>query len=149
MKLFEMYYKFKTEIELNEKRNKQIVLGNINQILKELRADNIEINDSRISFYNNSLKWGSNLEYRTHVKKGTFSIIDEDDKTKIIYESYTQYGVYLLIFLALILSGIFIDRFMIIVGIPVLMIGILLSYMTIRDGEKGLINKLKERNDRK
>jgi len=149
MKRFEMYYKFKTEIELNEKRNKHIVLGNINQILKELKADNIEIKDNQICFYNNSLKWGSNQDYMAHVKKGKFSINDENDKTKIIYESYTQYGIYLLLLIALILSGIIINKLMIIGGIPVFMIGLFFSYMTIRDGEKGIINKLKERNNRK
>ena len=140
-----MNYKFKTEIELKKKRNKKIVLGTIEQILKEYEIKDILINEDSLEFVNESTFWHGPTEYLAYITKGKFSIIDDGNKTKILYESYTPITTIIIILLAFILSGIFFDFSIMIVGILIFLISLAISYLTIRSVERGISDKIIER----
>lgn len=150
-----MYLKLRTQIELENKIVKQIILQKIRLILEEYRFDNVEtINDS-VYFNNNFFGSGSSLSYKTHVSKGSFGIMLKDNKTIILYKSYISLWGYtaILAFIIIIINIIIIitgfhvkDIFF--TGSVILFFGLFMSYLTVKEGNLVLMNKLKEKIER-
>jgi hypothetical protein len=143
-----MYYRFKTAIELAEKTETLIVIRSIRKVLKDARADKYETFDNTVKFQNSNFsgKCRSNVSYMTRVNKGTFTVINEGNKTIVTYETYTSYLAYLLIFVLICFTGL--------IGLDIFFIGILLlgflvftTYLSIKNGGFGLINNVKKNID--
>jgi hypothetical protein len=142
-----MYYKFITKIELKEESETQLVNQSIRQVLKEFRVDNIETLDNIVRFRNSNIsgKFRSNINYMTIISKGILTVINEDNKTKIIYESYAPFLGYLIFFLIFIVVGILVDLEIFFVFSFILFLAIFFSYLTIKNGSLALLKKVKER----
>jgi hypothetical protein len=145
-KLCDMYYKHTTEIEFEEKIDTHIVNRSIRHILKGFHTDNIETFDNVVRFRNSSFsgKCRSNIAYMTIVSKGTFNVINNNNKTKIKYETYSSFWGYILIFILICIAGLK-DIDILIMGGLILSFALLMTYLTISKGGVGLLNRVKER----
>ncbi|MBN2348030.1 MAG: hypothetical protein JXJ22_04285 [Bacteroidales bacterium] len=139
-----MYLRLKTKIELDNRIENQIILQEIRSVLEDCRFDNIEtINDS-VLFRNNFWEFGSSASYKAHISKGFLQIITEDYKTKILYKSFIPLWGYLAVIGFIIIVGFRINDFFII-GFLVLFFGVFMSYLTVKNGNLALMNKLKDK----
>jgi hypothetical protein len=140
-----MYYKYKTEIELKEITEIHSVMRSIRQVLKENRTDNIQTNGNIINFRNSSIsgKLRMNIDYMTIISKGTFTIIDENSKTRIIYQSYAPILGYLVMLSIIIVIGILVDLETLFIFSFIFLICLFLEYLIIRNGSIGILKRIK------
>jgi hypothetical protein len=122
----------------------------IRKALKEYKTDEFETKDNSVSFKNSGIsgKSRSNIAYMTIVDNGTFTVRHENNKTYILYESYSSYWLYVIIFLFLCFAGYQSLAFFIGGGL-IFGFGVLMTYLTIRNGGLALLNKVKEQIENK
>ncbi|RPH32847.1 MAG: hypothetical protein EHM93_07300 [Bacteroidales bacterium] len=142
-----MYYKFRAEIELKEKFETPLVNRSIRKVLKEFKTDNFETNDNIVSFKNSNYsgKCRSTVSYMTIVDKGNFEVEYRDGKTRINYISYSSIWGYIFMFLFICVAGLLSKSVgFFLAGCVFLGFGILLTYLTIKNGTLAILSKVKE-----